>query len=117
MDRSARLQLLNVAKNVAMTVAGLAMAVTPLALWASPTLTAFYWVLATCATASAVVLVLAEFGPEDPPADRRGRDRPELPPELTNLLQNRRELSREDLPELRGYVQDHLRDPPKRRDD
>lgn len=117
MDRRARLQLLSVAKNVAMTIAGLAMAVTPLALWASPTLNSFYWVLATCAIACAVVLVLAEFGPDDPPSQPRRDERPELPPELTNLLQNRRELSREDLPELRGYVQDRLHDTPKRSDD
>ncbi len=117
MGSRAQTQFLIVAKNVAMTIAGLAMAVTPLALWASPTLTAFYWVLTTCAVSCAVVMVLAEFGPEEAPSPRPHSDRAELPPELTNLLQNRRELSREDCPELRGYVQGHLRDPRKSADD
>ncbi|MEM8686570.1 MAG: hypothetical protein AAGF81_04535 [Pseudomonadota bacterium] len=100
-----------------MTVAGLAMAVTPLALWASPTLTAFYWVLATCAVSSCVVLVLAEFGPDEPSVSGHRQDRAELPLELTSLLQNRRELSREDLPELRGHVEGRLRDLRKPRND
>ena len=117
MDARARSQIFTAAKTVAMTIAGLTMAVTPLAVWASPTLTAFYWVLTACAVASGVVLLLSQFEEDAPPPKGQRRERAELPPELTRLLQGQRELAREDLPELRRFVQNKVRDrrnPPDR---
>ena len=46
-------------KDTAMTVAGLTMAATPLALWLAPNPASFYVVLATCGVAYLVIVALA----------------------------------------------------------
>ncbi len=107
MDARLKLQILNVARDVAMTVAGLTMAVTPLALWASPTLTSFYVVLTACAVSCSVVLIISELGPDEPSSGHRRDTRVSMSPELVRQLQNQRELGRKDLPELRRFVQDN----------
>lgn len=92
-----------------MTVAGLTMVLTPLALWASPTIAAFKAALITCAAAYGLFLLLSQIGAEDP-APTDGKDgRVALSPRLIHQLQNKRELSREDVPELRQFVQDNVR--------
>ena len=116
MDGNAKLAALVWARNAAMTIAGLAMAVTPLALWASPTLTVFYTVLITCGLACCAVVLLSQIGPDDPPSGARREDRVRLPDRFIALLQNRRELSREDLPELKDFVQSEVDDPDKKND-
>ena len=91
-----------------MTVAGLTMVLTPLALWASPNLTAFYAALITCAAAYGLFLLLSQIGPEEAVPNRRDDGRVALPPRLITRLPARRELGREDLPELRKFVQDNM---------
>lgn len=109
MDERQKNRLLLRAKMAAMTIAGLTMVLTPLALWAAPNLTAFYASLLTCATAYAAYLLLSQIGPEEPvPAVRRD-DKVALSPQLIDLLQDQRELSRSKLPELRRFVQDNIR--------
>ena len=50
-----------------MTAAGLVLAVTPLALWASPSKPVFYITLTVCGIAYGVILLLAKTsGPEQP---------------------------------------------------
>lgn len=106
MNADFKLQLLNLIRDVAMTAAGLTMAVTPLALWASPTLDAFYAVLTACAVSCSVVMLISQYGPEEPRPTGR-RDTPvRVPPHLVHQLQNQRELGRKELPELRRFVQD-----------
>ena len=103
-------------KEFAMTVLGLTMVLTPLALWASPNLTAFYAALITCAAAYGAYLLLLRIGPEDAvPAGRRD-EQVSLPPRLINLLQNQGDLSREELPVLRQFVQDNMRKPEEPKD-
>ena len=92
-----------------MTVAGLTMVLTPLALWASPNVTAFYATLLICAAAYAIYLLLLQIGPEPPAPTGRGADKVALSPHLIDLLQNQRELSRNKLPALRKFVQDNMR--------
>ena len=106
MDTRLKLRLYLWAREVAMTIAGLTMAVIPLALWASPTLSVFYSVLTACAVSCAVVMLLAEFGPDETTPSRGPSDRVALNPDLLHKLQNQRELAREDLPELRRFVAD-----------
>lgn len=108
MDARLKLQILAVARSVAMTAAGLTLAVIPLALWASPTLSVFYAVLTTCAVACGVVLVLSQIGPDEPARGQRRDERVRLSPWLVRHLQNQRELGRKDLPELRRFVQDKV---------
>lgn len=96
-------------KDIAMTVAGLTMVLTPLALWASPNVTAFYTVLLTCAAAYGLYLALNQIGPEDTADGLCGERRVQLPPQLITRLQGKRELDREELPELRLFVQDYVR--------
>ena len=92
-----------------MTVTGLTMVLTPLALWASPNLTAFYAALLTCG--GGVDRVGDGCGPLDPVPTRNRSDKVALSPRLIDLLQNQRELSRKDLPEVQRFVRDHMRDP------
>ena len=104
-------------KAVAMTVAGLTMVLTPLSLWASPNQTAFYATLITFVAAFSALVLLSRIGPEDVvPAGRRD-EWVTLPPRLIDLLQNHRELSREELPELSRFVQDNMRKPEEPKDD
>lgn len=92
-----------------MTVAGLTMVLTPLALWASPNLTAFYAALLTCAAAYGLYLLLSQIGPEEPLPNLPDDGRVALSPRMIELLQSRRELGRENLPELRRFVQESMR--------
>lgn len=98
------------AKTIAMTILGLTMVLTPLALWASPNLTAFYAALLTCGTAYGVYLLLAQIGPHEAAPARKRSDKVTLSPRLIDLLQNQRELSRKDLPEIERFVRDNLGD-------
>ena len=102
------------AKTIAMTVFGLTMVLTPLALWASPNLTAFYAALLTCGIAYCTYLLLSQFGPHEAAPARKRSDKVTLSPRLIDLMQNQRELSRKDLPEIQRFVQDRSR---KDRDD
>ena len=106
MDTRLKLRLYLWAREVAMTIAGLTMAVIPLAIWASPTLSVFYSVLTACAVSCAVVLLLSEFGPDETTPASGKSNRVALAPDLVHMLQNQRELGREDLPELRRFVTD-----------
>ena len=106
MDARSKRLILSWAKSAAMTIAGLTMAVTPLALWASPTLTAFYTVLITCGLACCAVLLLSQLGDDVPVPAQRRDDKVGLSPRLIRFLQNQRELGRKDLPELRRFVED-----------
>lgn len=117
MDQNLKRLILNWAQNAAMTIAGLTMAVTPLALWASPTLTVFYTVLITCGLACAAVVLLSQVGEEEPRPARRRDDKVALTPRLIRFLQNQRELGRKELPELRRFLERHLKGPPSNRDD
>ena len=111
MDARQRIRYLVRARDVAMTVTGLTMVLTPLALWASPNLTAFYAALLTCGGAYCAYLLLSQFGPHDPAPARKRSNKVALSPHLVDLLQNQRELSRKDLPEVQRFVRDHMRDP------
>lgn len=108
MDVTQKMRSLTRAKEIAMTVAGLTMVLTPLALWASPNLTAFYAALCTCAAAYGIFLLLSQIGAEEPAPPRRENNRTALSPELIDRLQNQRELSRNRLPELRQFVTENL---------
>ena len=66
MNARQRIRYLARARDVAMTVTGLTMVLTPLALWASPNLTAFYAALLTCGGGYCAYLLLSQFGPHDP---------------------------------------------------
>ncbi len=96
-----------------MTVAGLTMVLTPLALWASPNLTAFYAALVTCAAAYGLYVLLSRIGVEGTAPNRRDAGIVALPSRLTSLLQNQRELSRMDVPELHDFVQDNMERKPE----
>jgi len=54
-----------------MTIAGLTLVLTPLALWAAPTIAAFKAALITCAAAYGLFLLLSQIGPEDTTPDSR----------------------------------------------
>ncbi len=74
--------------DAAMTLCGLILAATPLAIWASPTKTSFYYVLAFAATAMFGVLTLAQY---ETPSDSNHHGRPKplitLPDKFINILQ------------------------------
>ncbi len=72
MNARQRIRYLVRARDVAMTVTGLTMVLTPLALWASPNLTAFYAALLTCGGAYCAYLLLSQFGLHDPETSRQG---------------------------------------------
>ena len=74
MDAQRKALYLARAKEIAMTVAGLTMVSTPLALWASPNLTAFYASLITCAAAYGAFLLLSQVGAEAPRRPDARRD-------------------------------------------
>ncbi len=116
MDARSKRLIMTWAKNAAMTIAGLTMAITPLALWASPTLTAFYTVLITCGLACCAVLLISQLGDDAPLPAKRSDDRVGLSPGLIRFLQNQRELGRKDLPELRRFVEGKLKDPDDKTD-
>ncbi len=99
-------------KDIAMTVAGLTMVATPLALWMSPNTTVFYTTLLVCGAAYFVTIVIARL--EKPksaitPVSGSGA-KVALPDALIETLQKQRELSRQDLPEIRSFVQEKLDD-------
>ena len=89
--------------GAAMTVAGLVMMVTPLALWVAPDKDTFKLVLLACIAASTAVVLIARIGGSRP-VDR-GRPAAGRPPGLSDAaierLQNRGELSRRPLEILR----------------
>ena len=111
MNARQRIRYLVRARDVAMTVTGLTMVLTPLALWASPNLTAFYAALLTCGGVYCAYLLLSQFGPHAPAPARKRSDKVALSPRLIDLLQNQRELSRKDLPEVQRFVRDQMRGP------
>jgi uncharacterized membrane protein len=61
MIRNTANQRMTLAKDTAMTVAGLTMVATPLALWMSPNTTVFYATLMTCGVAYLVTVLLARL--------------------------------------------------------
>lgn len=108
------------ATDIGMTISGLVMAGTPLILWMSPTKTSFYITLMVCLTAFGVLVLLSKFGPEDdaeaPPKKDNG-SKITLSPELIAHLQGQRELSRQELPELKKFVHDNSQKPKPRPED
>ncbi len=102
------------AREIALTVLGLTMVLSPLALWASPSLTAFYASLITCGVAYGLFVLLSQIemaGDEAMPPGGRGDERVVIPSHLYSVMQGQREMSREATPELRKFVQDKLRPP------
>ncbi len=108
------------ATNVVMTVAGLTLAATPLALWMSPTKSAFYLTLLICGIAYGVILLLSKFGFSDTDQEQLEPDSHSgaaLTPEMIAYLQNQRELSRQELPALKKLVQENIQQPKPPKDE
>lgn len=73
-----------------MTFCGLILMVTPLAIWASPTKTSFYYVLAFAATAMFGVLTLAQYEEPGSPPPRHSKPKPlvRLPEQFHDIVQD-----------------------------
>jgi hypothetical protein len=96
--------------DIIMTVAGIILAATPLALWASPSKPVFYLTLIVCGIAYGIVYLVARMAPSSGnPQDtsHANRFKVALPDSLIVKLQNHRERSRDGLSLLRKFVQDN----------
>lgn len=97
--------------DIGLVVFGMAMAVTPLALWAAPTLDYFYLALKICGISAFMVWVLADLAS---PGTGIGRPRPSrLPAKLIEDFQNLRQMGRSGPHHrtLKDFVENRKSDP------
>lgn len=89
--------------SATMTVAGLVMLLSPLALWIAPDKLTFKLVLLVCIVASGIVILLARIAEPEPGDGPRQVSRPPsgLPEATIERLQNRGEMSRRPIEILR----------------
>ncbi|MDP6388351.1 MAG: hypothetical protein QF654_00485 [Alphaproteobacteria bacterium] len=95
--------------EIGLTVFGLIMVFTPLALWMAPNVTAYYVVLGMCGLGYFAVVLLARYGTVDEGAGT-GKDdlRVTLPAELIVDFQNQREAGRCDTGAAREFVANQI---------
>lgn len=110
-DRRQRPRWVTRLADIAMTCAGLMMAITPLTLWISPEKEILLFWLGVCAASGLIVIVLARSGLTDkagPSRDAEASERPYLPEQMIARWQNFGHLSRREGEEVREFVRGRL---------
>ena len=102
--------LRNRISDIGMTVAGLVIVFTPLALWMAPDPFTYKIMLLVCGAGFFAVVFFDRIREDVPVSAEAPNLKVELPEQLIGELQDQRELSRRNPARLRKFVADKIRD-------